>query len=239
MTPETRIIVALDFSDPVQALDLADRLEPSRCRLKVGKELFTRQGPGVVAGLIERGFDVFLDLKFHDIPNTVAAACEAAADLGVWMINLHASGGRAMMDAARERMAQRREAPLLIAVTVLTSLDADDLADIGCPGEPRDRVLRLALLAQRVGLDGIVCSPREASRVREQLGQPFVLVTPGVRPAGAESADQKRVMTPCDALSAGADYLVIGRPVTAAPDPLLALLSIEREILESSNGNYP
>ena len=197
----------------------------------MGKELFTRRGPAIVERLVGRGFEVFLDLKFHDIPNTVAAACAAAADLGVWMINLHASGGRAMMEAARERLAGLDHAPLLVAVTVLTSLDAGDLGEIGCSGDPRDRVLLLAFLARRSGLDGIVCSPREASIVRERLGRSFLLVTPGVRPAGGRSADQKRIMTPRDALSAGADYLVIGRPVTAAADPLSALMSIEQEII--------
>jgi orotidine-5'-phosphate decarboxylase len=226
---EPRIIVALDFPDAAPALELVERLDPVRCRLKVGKEMFTRLGPGFVAGLAGRGFEVFLDLKFHDIPNTVAAACKAAADLGVWMINVHASGGRAMMEAAQERLARLSEAPLLVAVTVLTSLDAGDLDDIGCPGDPRDRVLRLALLAQEAGLGGIVCSPWEASSAREGLGRDFLLVTPGVRPAGAASKDQKRVMTPRDAIEAGADYLVVGRPITAAPDPLVALAEIERE----------
>ena len=231
MSPNPRIIVALDFADPAPALSLADRLDPSRCRFKVGKELFTRQGPAIVEQLVARGFAVFLDLKFHDIPNTVAAACEAAANLGVWMINLHASGGRAMMEAARERLVRLQRAPLLVAVTVLTSLDAGDLTDIGCPGDPTDRVLRLASLARSAGLDGIVCSPREASLVRKQSGQGFLLVTPGVRPAGARCADQKRIMTPGDALRAGADYLVVGRPITTAPDPLSALVAIEQEMI--------
>lgn len=230
MSQEPRIIVALDFSEAAPALELVEGLDPGRCRLKVGKEMFTRFGPGFVSGLVGRGFDVFLDLKFHDIPNTVAAACEAAADLGVWMTNLHASGGRPMMEAARERLARRSQAPLLVAVTVLTSLDAADLEDIGCPGDPRDRVLRLASLAQRSGLDGVVCSPLEASLVREGLGPGFLLVTPGVRPAGAAAKDQKRVMTPGDAIIAGADFLVVGRPITAASDPLLALAQIEREL---------
>lgn len=246
MRGEPSIIVALDFPDAAPALELVDRLAPSRCRLKVGKEMFTRFGPGFVAGLAGRGFEVFLDLKFHDIPNTVAAACEAAADLGVWMINLHACGGRPMMEAARERLARRFDAPLLVAVTVLTSLDARDLDDIGCPGDPRDRVLRLASLARGAGLDGVVCSPREASSVRERLGRGFLLVTPGVRPAGAATKDQKRVMTPGDAIDAGADYLVVGRPITAAPDPLKALADIEKDMLESftlrsrsTDGNDP
>jgi len=230
VSQEPRIIVALDFPDAVRALELVECLDPARCRLKVGKEMFTRFGPGFVAGLTGRGFDVFLDLKFHDIPNTVAAACEAAADLGVWMINLHACGGRPMMEAARERLARLFEAPLLVAVTVLTSLDAGDLDDIGCPGDPGDRVLRLALLAEGAGLDGVVCSPREASSVRDRLGRGFLLVTPGVRPAGAAAKDQKRVMTPRDAIDAGADYLVIGRPITAVADPMQALAAIEKDM---------
>jgi orotidine-5'-phosphate decarboxylase len=225
-----RIIVAVDFPDAASAWELIDRLEAGRCRLKVGKEMFTRFGPSFVSELVARGFEVFLDLKFHDIPNTVAAACEAAADLGVWMVNLHACGGRPMMDAARERLAQLTEAPLLIAVTVLTSLDAKDLEEIGCPGDPRDQVLRLASLARDAGLDGVVCSPREASSVRARLGGGFLLVTPGVRPPGTAVKDQKRVMTPRDALGAGADYLVIGRPITAASDPLRALADIEKDM---------
>lgn len=230
MTLAPKIIVALDYSSPVPALALVDRLDPERCALKVGKELFTRAGPALVENLVGRGFRVFLDLKFHDIPNTVAAACDAAADLGVWMVNVHASGGRRMMEAARERLAARAESPLLIAVTVLTSLDREDLTEIGCPDEPLGRVLRLAHLTRAAGLAGVVCSPQEAARVRGELGPGFVLVTPGVRPASAAIGDQKRVMTPRDALVAGADYLVIGRPITAADDPLAALVATETEI---------
>lgn len=237
MSQDPRIIVALDFPAEAPALALVERLDPGRCRLKVGKELFTHCGPQLVAGLAGRGYQVFLDLKFHDIPNTVAAACAAAADLGVWMINLHASGGTAMMSAAKERLAGLGGPPLLIAVTVLTSLDAGDLAAVGCPGEPAERVLRLAELAQRAGLDGVVCSPREAEAVRRACGPGFRLVTPGVRPAGSASSDQKRVMTPGEAVAAGADYLVIGRPITAAPDPLAAIAAIEREIQAAAGGD--
>lgn len=236
MSKEPRIIVALDFPVEAAALVLVERLDPSRCRLKVGKELFTRLGPAFIERLAGRGFEVFLDLKFHDIPNTVEAACAAAADLGVWMVNVHASGGRAMMEAARERLASFAQPPLLIAVTVLTSLDAEDLEQIGCPGEPLDRVLRLARLAQDSGLDGVVCSPREAALVRGGLGPDFVLVTPGVRPGGAVVGDQKRVMTPDEAVAAGADYLVIGRPITAASDPMQALAGIERDISGAGAG---
>lgn len=228
MTHVKPIIVALDFAAEAPALALAERLDPARCRLKVGKELFTRLGPAFVERLQRLGFEIFLDLKFHDIPNTVAAACAVAADLGVWMVNVHVSGGRAMMEAARERLSRYERPPLLIGVTVLTSLDRADLDAIGCPGEPRERVLALATLAHESGLDGIVCSPLEASPVRAALGRDFRLVTPGVRPAGAASGDQKRVMTPAEALAAGADYLVIGRPITQAPDPLSVIDEIDR-----------
>lgn len=230
MKPTTPLIVALDFPGEAEALALVDRIQPTRCRLKVGKELFTRCGPGLVQGLQGRGFEVFLDLKFHDIPNTVAAACAAAADLGVWMVNLHCSGGERMIAAARERLERCAHRPLLTGVTVLTSLDAGDLAAVGCPGDPAERVLRLAKLGQDAGLDGVVCSPREAAAVRAACGAGFVLVTPGVRPAGDSAGDQKRVMTPSQALAEGADYLVIGRPVTAAADPLAALDAIDRSL---------
>jgi orotidine-5'-phosphate decarboxylase len=222
--------VALDFPRGADALALADRLAPRSCRLKVGKEMFTREGPALVAQLRDRGFEVFLDLKYHDIPNTVAAACAAAADLGVWMINVHASGGRKMMTAAAERLASFRERPLLIAVTVLTSMGAEDLAEIGLAVSPESQVLRLAALAQSSGLDGVVCSPRESAAIRAQAGAGFQLVTPGVRPASASLDDQKRVMTPGDAIRAGSDYLVVGRPITAAADPLASLAAIDAEV---------
>lgn len=228
MTHVKPIIVALDFAGEAPALALAERLDPARCRLKVGKELFTRLGPVFVERLQRLGFEIFLDLKFHDIPNTVAAACAAAADLGVWMVNVHVSGGRAMMEAARERLSRYERPPLLIGVTVLTSLDREDLDAIGCPGEPRERVLALAGLAHEAGLDGIVCSPLEVAPVRAALGRDFRLVTPGVRPAGAASGDQKRIMTPAEALAVGADYLVIGRPITQATDPLFVIDEIDR-----------
>src|SRR5574340_556241 len=215
-----KIIVALDYADAASALALVERHDPVLCRLKVGKELFTAAGPELVRTLVARGFEIFLDLKFHDIPNTVAAACRAAARLGVWMVNVHASGGRRMMTAAREALAELPEAPLLIAVTVLTSMGAEDLAEVGVSDAPTDQVLRLARLAQACGLDGVVCSGEEAARLRAGLGADFRLVTPGIRPAGAEAGDQRRVMTPAEALRAGASDLVIGRPITAAPDPL-------------------
>lgn len=224
------IIVALDFADEASALALVERLDPGLCRLKVGKEMFTRLGPAFVERLMKRGFDVFLDLKFHDIPNTVARACAAAAGLGVWMLNVHASGGRRMMEAAREALDGFAQRPLLIGVTILTSLSAEELSEIGFTGSPEENVRRLAALAQQSGLDGVVCSPREAAALRSERGDDFLLVTPGVRPAGADIGDQRRVMTPADAMRAGASYLVIGRPITAADDPLAALMEISSEL---------
>jgi orotidine-5'-phosphate decarboxylase len=226
----TRIIVALDYADAASALALAGRLDPSLCRLKVGKELFTVAGPDLVRTLVARGFDVFLDLKFHDIPNTVAAACRAAAGLGVWMMNVHASGGRRMMIAAQEALADLAQRPLLIAVTVLTSMSAEDLNEVGIADAPADQVLRLARLSKQCKLDGVVCSAQEASMLRADLGADFRLVTPGIRPAGSDAGDQRRVMTPAEALRAGSTDLVIGRPITAAPDPLAALKQIQSEI---------
>ena len=226
----TKIIVALDYADAASALALVARLDPALCRLKVGKELFTVAGPELVRALDARGFEVFLDLKFHDIPNTVAAACRAAAGLGVWMVNVHASGGRRMMTAAQEALADLPQRPLLIAVTVLTSMSAEDLREVGVADAPADQVLRLARLTQACKLDGVVCSAQEAAMLRAELGTDFRLVTPGIRPAGAEVGDQRRVMTPAEALRAGASDLVIGRPITAAPDPLAALKQIQLEI---------
>lgn len=230
-----RIIVALDFPDRASALALVEQLDPEQCRLKVGKQIFTRLGPDFVEVLKGRGFDVFLDLKYHDIPNTVAAACAAAADLGVWMVNLHACGGRRMMSAARERLERFRHRPWLTAVTILTSLEQDELAEVGFVGSPEANVLRLAALAKAAGMDGVVCSPREAASIRAQAGPGFGLVTPGVRPASAASNDQKRVMTPQDAIRAGASYLVIGRPITAAVNPAASLRAINTAIAETLN----
>ncbi len=226
----SRVIVALDYPAAEPALALVDQLRPGSCRLKVGKELFTRAGPELVRQLVERGFDVFLDLKYHDIPNTVANACRAAADLGVWMLNVHALGGRHMLEAAREALEGAEHRPHLIAVTVLTSMAAEDLQEIGLAGSPEDNVLRLATLAQEAGLSGVVCSPREVSPLRQELAPEFLLVTPGIRPAGADKGDQRRIMTPGEAIQLGADYLVIGRPITAAADPLRALDAIRLEI---------
>ncbi len=226
----TKIIVALDFPDAASALALVSRLDPALCRLKVGKELFTAAGPDLVRTLAGRGFEIFLDLKFHDIPNTVAAACRAAASLGVWMLNVHASGGRRMLEAARDALADLAHPPLLIAVTVLTSMSGEDLAETGVADSPAGQVLRLARLTQSCQLDGVVCSAQEAALLRTSLGTDFRLVTPGIRPAGADAADQRRVMTPVEALKAGATDLVIGRPITGAIDPLAVLQGIRSDI---------
>lgn len=227
---DPKIIVALDYPHAVPALELVQRLEPSLCRLKVGKELFTVAGPQFVEQLQKRGFDVFLDLKFHDIPNTTAQACKAAASLGVWMVNVHALGGRRMMETAREALANVSNRPKLIAVTVLTSMAQEDLHGIGITASPAEMVLRLAGLAKDSGLDGVVCSAQEASALRQQCGKDFCLVTPGIRPANAAANDQSRIMTPSAALEAGSSYLVIGRPITQAADPLVALKEISQDI---------
>lgn len=224
------IIIALDFPEPKQALELVQRLDTQRCRVKVGHELFTRGGTTLVETLVKQGVEVFLDLKFHDIPNTVAQACKAAAELGVWMLNVHALGGRTMLMKARDALSTYSKPPLLIAVTVLTSLDEDDLYALGLHGTLDENVLRLARLTHACELDGIVCSPHEIVNIRQELGNDFVLVTPGIRPAHAQLNDQKRVMTPQEALKAGSNYLVIGRPITAAADPLQALQEIEASL---------
>ena len=224
------IIVALDFPNEKEALDLVAQLEPGRCRLKVGKELFTRSGPELVKKLVKQNFDVFLDLKFHDIPNTVARACQAGADLGVWMINVHAMGGRKMMVAAREALPVNDSNPKLIAVTVLTSMGADDLTEIGLDRSPADQVKHLASLTHDCGLDGVVCSPQEIALLREDLDTDFELVTPGIRPQWSVTGDQKRIMTPAEAVQAGSNYLVIGRPITQAEQPMQALEKIEKEL---------
>lgn len=227
---DPKIIIALDFPAAAPALALAERLQPELCRLKVGKELFTATGPALLEQLMRRGFEIFLDLKFHDIPNTTAQACKAAAGLGVWMVNVHALGGRKMLEAAREAIAQSAQRPRLIAVTMLTSMAQEDLADLGIAATPAEMVLRLATLARDSGLDGVVCSAQEAALLRGRCGSEFCLVTPGIRPAQASLDDQSRVMTPRAALEAGASYLVIGRPITKAADPLQALLDINQEI---------
>ena len=225
-----RIIVALDFPDANGALTLAGRLDPGLCRVKVGSELYTAAGPALVEKLQASGFEVFLDLKYHDIPNSVAAACAAAAALGVWMIDVHALGGRSMMEAARAALPRSGNRPRLVAVTLLTSMGTNDMAGVGLGGSPQAAVLKLAWLAQASGLDGVVCSAQEAADLRRECGKSFILVTPGIRPADAGQDDQARVATPRAAIAAGADYLVIGRPITRAPDPLAALRAISAGI---------
>lgn len=228
--PGPRVIVALDYASAAEALAFAERLDPARCRVKVGKELFTVAGPVLVEQLVARGFDLFLDLKYHDIPNTVASACRSAASLGAWMINVHASGGRTMMMAAREALAGLAQPPKLIAVTVLTSLGAEDLRETGHSESPEVLVERLARLSAASGMDGVVCSAQEAPRLRAACGPQFCLVTPGIRLADAEQDDQKRIVTPGAAIAGGADYLVVGRPITRASDPLAVLDRINAEI---------
>jgi orotidine-5'-phosphate decarboxylase len=228
-----RIIVAIDVADAETALALAARLDSRLCRVKVGKELFVAAGPSVVAQLQERGFEVFLDLKFHDIPNTVAGACRSAARLGVWMLNVHASGGEAMMRAAREAVEAVARPPLLIGVTVLTSLAEGALHQVGFAGSAAENVERLARLARASGLDGVVCSAQEAPVLRHATGADFALVTPGIRLAGGKAGDQARIVTPAEAVRLGADYLVIGRPITDSADPPAALESIRRSLEEA------
>lgn len=227
---DPKIIVALDYPTADAAIALASQLDPARCRLKVGKQLFTRSGPSIIEALNKQGFDIFVDLKYHDIPNTVAKACAAAADLGVWMLNVHTLGGGAMMLAAREAIGNACDRPILIGVTLLTSIDQHTFDQIGLQGSITDTVLRLATLADDSGLDGVVCSAQEASQLRAQHGDDFQLITPGIRPANSEHGDQHRTMTPAQALAAGSSYLVIGRPITAAADPMIALRDIETSL---------
>ncbi|MBE0439557.1 MAG: orotidine-5'-phosphate decarboxylase [Gammaproteobacteria bacterium] len=227
---DSKIIVALDYPTADAALSLAQQLDPQRCKLKVGKELFTRSGPAVVESLVKQGFDIFLDLKYHDIPNTVAKACAAAADLGVWMMNVHTLGGSAMMEAARDAIGNHADRPFLIGVTLLTSMDQHTFNQIGLQGSIPETVVRLANLAKQSGLDGVVCSAQEAPILRAQHGADFQLVTPGIRPADSEQGDQHRTMTPQQAIAAGSSYLVIGRPITGAAIPMVALEQIEQAL---------
>jgi len=226
----SKIIVALDYPTTDAALALASQLDPQRCRLKIGKELFTRSGPAVVETLVKQNFDIFLDLKYHDIPNTVAKACAAAADLGVWMMNVHTLGGKAMMTAAREAIGNQPDRPLLIGVTLLTSMDQTTFEQIGLQGTIADTVLRLARLADESALDGVVCSAQEARKLRAQHNESFQLITPGIRPKNSAHGDQHRTMTPAEAINAGSNYLVIGRPITEAIDPMAALEAIEKSL---------
>lgn len=229
MTVDSRVVVALDFASATEAIAFADTVNPSLCKLKVGKELFTASGPALVEQLVARNFDVFLDLKFHDIPHTVAQACKVAASLGVWMVNVHASGGRKMLETTREALEGLTHRPLLIAVTVLTSMDHKDLSELGLPAVEQ-QVERLAKLTQSCGLDGVVCSAQEATHLKQVCGSEFKLITPGIRPAGSAVNDQNRIMTPKAALLAGSDYLVIGRPITQSDNPTLTLEQINAEL---------
>lgn len=227
------IVVALDFDKKSDALELIDRLDPNLCRLKIGKEMFTHFGPEFVTDIQNKGFDVFLDLKFHDIPNTVAKAVKAAADLGVWMVNVHASGGSKMMQAAKDILKPYGDkAPLLIAVTVLTSMSEDDLLDLGITKSPEQQVNFLAGLAHKAGMDGVVCSAQEAVMLKQNYGTEFKLITPGIRTADASVDDQKRIMTPQRAVEAGSDYLVIGRAITKSENPIQTM----KDIYASLNG---
>lgn len=231
----SRIIVALDYHEEMPVLALVEQLQPADCRLKVGKELFTACGPSVVRTLVAKGFDVFLDLKFHDIPNTVAQALKAARDLGVWMVNVHASGGSRMLDEARKALSGKDD-PLLIAVTVLTSMDQADLAETGIQTSVEQHILHLASLAAKAGLDGVVCSARETVALRHALGNEFCLVTPGIRPEGADAGDQRRVVTPEMAIRQGSDFLVMGRPITGSADPCKTLRTINKSLSDMSVG---
>lgn len=222
----SRLIIALDFPTAEQALAFVKPLDPQQCKLKVGFELFVAAGPDFVRALVQQGFAVFLDLKFHDIPNTVASACNAAAQLGVWMINVHASGGAKMMQAAQQALQGFENPPKLIAVTVLTSMDKAQLSGTGVNADPDQQVLHLARLAADSGLDGVVCSAQEAGLLRKALGDDFLLVTPGIRPEGSDQGDQSRVMTPAQARDAGVSYVVVGRPITQAADPLAVIAQI-------------
>jgi orotidine-5'-phosphate decarboxylase len=228
MQDAKRIIVALDFPDAASTLQMLDGLDPALCRVKVGKELFTRCGPDLVKQISKAGFEIFLDLKFHDIPNTVAGAVSAAVELGVWMVNVHATGGPAMLEAARKALGSSKT--LLTAVTVLTSLSAEDLRAVGIESAPEQQVLRLAKLTASCGLHGVVCSAQEIEVLRKNLPREFLLVTPGIRPTGDAAGDQKRVETPGTAIARGSSYLVIGRPITQATDPVAKLREITQEI---------
>lgn len=220
------IVVALDYPTSVQAIEMAKQLDSSKCRVKVGKELFTASGPAIIEQLHKLNFDVFLDLKFHDIPNTCAGAVAAAAELGIWMVNVHASGGERMMAAAAEAIANKQHRPLLIAVTVLTSMEQSDLAGIGLDVSPQEQVERLAKLSKQSGMDGVVSSAQEIGFIKELCGQNFLTVTPGIRPAGSAAGDQRRIMTPQQAVDAGGDYMVIGRPITQSENPQQACIDI-------------
>ncbi len=232
----TPVIVALDYPSAEETLAFVRTLDPSMCQLKIGKELFTSTGRNLVEKLIAQGFKVFLDLKYHDIPNTVAQACKVAAQMGVWMVDMHACGGRRMMEAAVEAVANESNKPLLIAVTVLTSMEQSDLTELGITKTVEEQVLSLAGLAKSSGMDGVVCSAHEVVSLKANMGQDFVLVTPGIRLSHAIADDQRRIMTPQEALSAGSDYLVMGRPITQAQDPIAILQDVNHVALQLATG---
>lgn len=235
------LIVALDYANGSDALNMAEKLDPGSCRVKVGKELFTRSGPKVVQDLTARGFDVFLDLKFHDIPNTVAKAVLAAAEAGAWMVNVHASGGAEMMETARDALdaLPKDHQPLLIAVTVLTSMSESELQGLGVSNSLNQQVLHLASMAADAGMDGVVSSAREASAIKSLCGGDFITVTPGIRPTGSIVGDQKRVMTPSEAIEGGSDFLVVGRPITSVENPMQVVESIQAEISSVKTSALP
>lgn len=239
MDAKDRLIVALDTSTASEAQKIVVSLGDSVSTYKVGKQLFTAEGPQFVRELARAGKRVFLDLKFHDIPNTVAGAVRSAAELGVTMLTVHGSGGSKMLRAAAEASAQSKSKPLILAVTVLTSLSDNDLQEIGVSGRTVDQVLRLAALAQTAGCGGIVASPQEIGSIRRAFGPGLTIVTPGIRPAGAEVGDQARVATPAAAIDSGATYLVIGRPITDAALPVEAAKRIMQEIRAASAGRAP
>ncbi len=227
----SRLIIALDYPTAEQALNFVKILSPELCKLKVGFELFVAAGPDFVKSLVDQGYDVFLDLKFHDIPNTVASACKSAANLGVWMMNVHAAGSFKMMHAAKQALLDMDSPAKLIAVTVLTSMDKEQLSSSNVILSPQDQVKSLAQLTKESGLDGVVCSAQEAKMLREQLGEDFLLVTPGIRPKGAEIGDQSRVMTPAGANNAGVSYIVVGRPITQSETPLKVIELINNDLI--------
>lgn len=226
----SRLIVALDFDNARDCMAMVERLSPDNCRVKIGKELFTSCGPSIVSEVQNKGFDVFLDLKFHDIPNTVAKAVKAAAELGVWMVNVHASGGPRMLEEAANIIANKSEKPYLIGVTVLTSMEQSELDAIGLMQSPLAQVVRLARLSKSTGLDGVVSSAHEVTTIKQACGADFLCVTPGIRPSSAALDDQRRIMTPADAVEKGSDYLVVGRPITRSDDPLKSAGDIDAEI---------
>lgn len=226
-TQRTPVIVALDFANEHDTLQFVRKLSPELCQLKIGKELFTATGRSLVEKLIAQGYKLFLDLKYHDIPNTVAQACKVAADMGVWLVDMHASGGRRMMEAAANAVANYSHRPHLIGVTVLTSMEQADLQELGFTQSPEELVVRWATLAKTSGLDGVVCSAQESAILRQHIGEDFLLVTPGIRLDTANNQDdQRRIMTPRQALIAGSSYLVMGRPITQATDPAGVLRQI-------------